>query len=264
MSWQRIWYLLRGKKKEIEELKHQIKASRKELDQTKQKVHEWIKQSTKFESTLNQAIYIQQKVFSGVYLAAYEVSNTFGSSDPDYESAYQFILNIIQDTMKNERSGSPRLNIFVRDPEDPDQLKPHAMEGHRTRAWKNRIQIKNNEAAGYTFLNGESYFDYDTTRDFPESRFKSNPHSNRPILSIICVPIKCGDDTIGVLSVTGEQKYSFTEDDKSYLELFSGIIAPMLIVDLKREGNIDVSIREALHAANETAAGDVSTGGNHD
>src|SRR5699024_8759255 len=97
---------------------------------------------------------------------------------------------------------------------------------------KLRLSIADS-AAGHTYRTGEIFFSGEIHT--PGSRFRTHPKAQSTYHSLICVPIRTGDEILGVLSVTGDEKRSDTDDEKAYLNAFAHVLSRLLILELSKE-----------------------------
>lgn len=208
------------------ELLNEIERIKAELEREKQKLTEVL-------STSLRNLERKEKCLKEIYVITLEISSMYGNQD-DREHLYRFLFELIAHHLMNHQSGTPRVQILVEDEENDQILRPYKdiWVGHSPRAKHLRIKKAYDTAAGYAYLTGESYFDPDTTRK--ESRFKPNEHATRKTEAIICIPIRCSDKILGVLSVTGETKYCYNEDDREFLEICAGLIMPLLYGDIRQ------------------------------
>ncbi|WP_141201621.1 GAF domain-containing protein [Paludifilum halophilum] len=203
----------------------------------------WTNEQKKVQETTQstrEKMDLQEHLWKQIFLLSCELSMNcrgfYNNLSPrDRSTSYRCIYEIVQEALRNEKSGDPRVQIFVEDENNTGLLKPHlsAFVGHRSRARDNRIEKSISTAAGYTYLTGETYFDSDTTRE--DSLCQRKPKANRPFYSMICVAIEVEEQILGVLSVTGDQKESYREVHRDFLEITANMLVPLLISDLQRK-----------------------------
>lgn len=207
------------------ELLDEIVKVKEELNREKQRLEEVLSMSL-------ENLERKEQQLKEIYVITLEIGSMYRNAD-DREHLYRFLFELLANHLMNDESGTPRVHILVEDDDNDQLLRPYRdiWVGHSPRAKHLRIEKTYDTAAGYAYLTGECYFDPDTTRQ--ESRFKPNPHATRKTEAIICVPIRCSGDVLGVLSVSGENKYCYTEDNKEFLEICAGLMMPLLHEDLK-------------------------------
>ena len=173
---------------------NEIEKMKAELEQEKQKL-------TEVFATSLRNLERKEKCLKVIYVMTLEIGSMYGSQN-DRDHLYRFLFELIAHHLMNSRSGKPRVQILVEDNENNQMLRPYKniWVGHSPRAKHLRIEKAYDTAAGYAYLTGECYFDPDTTRR--ESRFKANQQATRKTESIICIPIRCADEILGVLYVT--------------------------------------------------------------
>lgn len=175
-------------------LLNEIEKMKAELEQEKQKL-------TEVFATSLRNLERKEKCLKVIYVMTLEIGSMYGSQN-DRDHLYRFLFELIAHHLMNSRSGKPRVQILVEDNKNNQMLRPYKniWVGHSPRAKHLRIEKAYDTAAGYAYLTGECYFDPDTTRR--ESRFKANQQATRKTESIICIPIRCADEILGVLYVT--------------------------------------------------------------
>lgn len=92
--------------------------------------------------------------------------------------------------------------------------------------------------AGLAAKSGESIIVNDTTRD---ERFKEI-EGDKKIHSLICVPLKVKEETIGVISLANKKRGVFQENDKIFLET----LAPSLAIAIDNARLWEVAITDEL------------------
>lgn len=143
------------------------------------------------------------------------------------KATYEYLLYGIGSILTKSKSNSHRVAIFV--PEDEKNLKMKEGVGFSAEGkQKLRLAIQNS-SAGYVFRTGEIY----NSGDIHSSGnvFRLNAEAKKVYNSLACLPIYCGKNVIGVLSIDGEEKESFNKDDLDYLTYFANILAPLIFFD---------------------------------
>ncbi|WP_400162818.1 GAF domain-containing protein [Brevibacillus sp. TJ4] len=157
------------------------------------------------------------------------------------KSIYEYLLPGIGIVLTKQKGNNHRVAIFV---QDGDTLRIHQGIGYSSEG-KRHLRLAMDSSAGYTFTTGEIYFSGDVLT--AGNRFRAHPKATKQYRSLICVPIKCGDHILGVLSVDGEEPHSFTKDDVDYLTYFANSLYILLhfemfmdvVVESKKGGEID-------------------------
>jgi transcriptional regulator with GAF, ATPase, and Fis domain len=181
----------------------------------------------------------QQYVINALRVLSGEIAKLIARDYDRFEEhrngIYRYFLSSVMASMAINKANNPKVCIFV-DAGD-GTLKVHEAAAHSPEGMKKlRLSIADS-AAGYTFTTGEIFFSGEIHT--PGSRFRKHPKAQSTYHSLICVPIQVGDQVLGVLSVTGDEEKSYTEDEKSYLSAFSNSIAPLLYMELK--GKVPIS-----------------------
>jgi len=152
------------------------------------------------------------------------ISEPFSTANNHY--TFNSICWLIRAFMINERSKDPKVVLFIPN-EEESHLEPCGWANHSTRIQKFILKISQENAAGFTYMTGEPYYLPDVNA--PGVRFERNIYSNNSFCSLVTVPVKCGNEVIGVLSVTGQEKNSYNEsEDIPYLRAFANALSPLV------------------------------------
>jgi hypothetical protein len=157
-------------------------------------------------------------------------------SEENNRDTFIHICQLIQAFMTNEKSQSPKVAIFVPN-EDETHLVPCGWANHSLRIKKLALKISQESSAGFTYMTGEVNYEPDVTA--PGARFEPNKHADSKYFSLVTVPIKCGNEVIGVLSVTGVEKDSYNADeDFPYLKAFANALSPLVAYHITRRKGV--------------------------
>jgi GAF domain-containing protein len=174
-------------------------------------------------------------VIQSISTLAGEISLILSRPDKNFREhrqyVYNYLLSSLLATMSGNKGNNPKICIFI-DAGD-GTLKVHEAAAHSPDGMRKlRLSIADS-AAGYTFQTGEPFFsgEIHTTG----SRFKIHPKAHSTYHSLICVPIRTGDEVLGVLSVTGDEERSYTEDEKMFLMAFANVLSPLLHLELSQK-----------------------------
>ncbi|WP_426447527.1 GAF domain-containing protein [Paenibacillus sp. S-38] len=154
---------------------------------------------------------------------------------------YKLILYGMGTILTKEKANAHRTAIFVEEP-GTGNLMIYEGFGFSPGGKKNLRLPIHNSAAGYTYRTGEIYSDGDIRAE--GKQFKVNPLASRVYDSLICVPIKSGEKMIGVLSIDGQEKNSFSKDDEVYMTYFANALSILMLFDkviLKQTGEVDIN-----------------------
>ncbi|PTM59134.1 GAF domain-containing protein [Desmospora activa] len=173
-------------------------------------------------------------VITSLNRLASEISRSLVLQEPEFEDQrrriYNYLLSCVVAVFAGNKGNNPKVCIFI-DTGD-GHLKVHEAAAHTPNGMRKlRLSIADS-AAGYTFQTGETFFSGEIHT--PGSRFKAHPKAQSTYHSLICAPIKSGDEVLGVLSVTGDEERSYTDDEKMYLAAFANVLAPLLQLELKQ------------------------------
>lgn len=211
------------------------------IDIARYNVPQRIKIETKDEmgllaSALNQVIFnlaghkeILEEKLQGLHLLADILSVI--NSDIRFSKVMQTALNRISRALFAEE-----VIIFIKNEEDA--LIVFFSSGEVVNDIPD-IRFKIGEGiAGLAAKSGESIIVNDTTRD---ERFKEI-EGDKKIHSLICVPLKVKEETIGVLSLANKKSGVFQENDKIFLET----LAPSLAIAIDNARLWEVAITDEL------------------
>lgn len=173
-----------------------------------------------------------QYVIQSVNKLAMEISAILYRENDDYEDRrhgiYTYLLSCVVAVMAGKKGNNPKVCIFV-DAGD-GSLKVHEAAAHSPDGMRKLRLPISDSAAGYTFDTGIPFFSGDIHT--PGNRFKVLPAAEQVYHSLICVPVKVGDQVIGVLSVTGDETGSYSEDERMYLSVYANVLSPLLYREL--------------------------------
>lgn len=173
-------------------------------------------------------------VITSLNTLASEISRSLVLQDPEFEDQrrriYNYLLSCVVAVFAGNKGNNPKVCIFI-DGGD-GHLKVHEAAAHSPNGMRKLKLSIADSAAGYTYQTGEIFFSGEIHT--PGSRFKAHPKAQSTYHSLICAPIKSGDKILGVLSVTGDEERSYTDDEKIYLAAFANVLAPLLQLELKR------------------------------
>lgn len=144
---------------------------------------------------------------------------------------YRYILHSIGSVMTKQKSNTHRVAVFI-DNKD-GYLKIHEGSGYSPAGLENlRLDIRTT-VAGHTYTSGEKFKSGDIYAE--GSMFKPHPNATKIYHSLMCVPIKCDSMTLGVLSIDGHEKDSFTKDDEDYLTYFANALISLMFMEKLNE-----------------------------
>ncbi|KQL45862.1 hypothetical protein AN963_12590 [Brevibacillus choshinensis] len=144
-------------------------------------------------------------------------------------SIYEYLLPGIGIVLTKQKGNNHRVAIFV---QEVDTLRIHQGIGYSTEGKRN-LRLSMDSSAGHSFTTGEIYSSGDVLS--AGNRFKTHPKASKQYRSLICVPIKCGNHILGVLSVDGEEPNSFTKDDEDYLTYLANSLYILLHFEMFME-----------------------------
>ncbi|SMO46940.1 GAF domain-containing protein [Melghirimyces algeriensis] len=174
-------------------------------------------------------------VIQSIHTLAGEVSRLLFQPCEGFEDnrrkIYNYFLSAVLATMSGKKGNNPKVCIFVKG--DEGMLKVHEAAAHSPDGMR-KLQLSiADSAAGHTYRTGEIFSS--GAIHTPGSHFKEHPKAQSKYHSLICVPIRVGDQILGVLSVTGDEEKSYSEDEQAYLMAYASILAPLLHKELSKQ-----------------------------
>lgn len=73
----------------------------------------------------------------------------------------------------------------------------------------------------YAFESGQITWSHDLRSD---PRFAEHPYATHPYRSIVSIPLRSGDDVVGVLNVDSSRRDAFPPEDLTYLRILAAIV----------------------------------------
>jgi signal transduction protein with GAF and PtsI domain len=161
------------------------------------------------------------------------------SNDVFYNNSYGMrIINMLVTQipllMKSTKDINHRCAVFIKDPDDPEQLKIFEGCGYSIEGKENlRLKI-NNSIAGLVYKRGEYKYIKDVLKD---PRFTPHPKATKKYHTLLCVPIIIRNETYAVLSIDGSKKNCFSRDDIDYFQMFANQLS--IILDIMGITKVD-------------------------
>jgi len=131
-------------------------------------------------------------------------------------------------------------------PEGPDGTPPLGLARslYFSESAQRNLKFVRDSIPGRVLTTGELYYCRDTEQD---RHFQRNPHSTHTYRSFVCVPIRAGGKTLGVLLVDAVPPDAFSNDDINLLHVFSRFAAVLRQIELM----VDYSVKEVARHGNE-------------
>ncbi|MFC4076459.1 GAF domain-containing protein [Salinithrix halophila] len=218
-----LWRVKKGDAVSFLGLNLQSDTELKELEEKYRQVDEDSKQKTYVIQSLNT---LASEI--GLAISQFAEDSKDGLFEDQRRYIYNYLLSCVVAVMAGKKANNPKVCIFV-DAGD-GTLKVHEAAAHSPNGMRKLRLPISDSAAGYTFHTGEAFFSGEIHT--PGNRFRAHPKAQSTYHSLICVPIKAGDQVLGVLSVTGDEERSYTDDEKSYLSAFASVLSPLLYREL--------------------------------
>lgn len=195
-------------------------------------------QSASFEK-LNQNALQKSQILKILNSTNIEMSRMISYGPTGFENnkaaLYDFVLYSVGNILTKSKESTHRIAIFVDDGNGYLKVSEglgYSIDGKR----ELRLEI-NNSVAGHVYRTGESYISGDITSE--GNLFKIHPNSTKTYFSLMCVPIKCDNMVLGVLSLDGSEKNSFTKDDLDYLTYFANSLSSLMFIENNKSEEVD-------------------------
>lgn len=198
------------------------------------KPNDIIKKHEEAFTNLNQDALQKSQVLKILNNANKEVSKllvceTYEEFENIRKFVYDSLLYGIAVVLTKSKSANHRIAIFIS--EDGSSLRIHEGLGYSSEGKANLRLDVGNSAAGKVFRTGEPYISGDITSE--GNVFKKHPKSTKTYHSLMCVPIMCDKMVLGVLSIDGQEKDSFSKDDLDYLGYFADALSSLMFIENK-------------------------------
>ena len=195
------------------------------------RLEESLKQRQQMLALLQAIVLESSKALSGHLQAGY--------TSAEYRKAvYDFVLpHLLTLLAKPDRANAHRVALFI--PGAEGTMRMHEGIGFSPEG-KKELVLSPDSAAGYAYRTGETYCSGDVTA--PGSRFSTNPKASKRYHSLLCLPIRCGPQVIGVLSVDGRERDSFTHDDQEFLTYVANALSLFLYIELQQSHNAELTL----------------------
>lgn len=147
------------------------------------------------------------------------------SGDVDAEIPYyleQAVLEPARRILSEKPAEKVRLSVLMPADKDSQRWSMRWAAGHSMIG-----QLKFDEPIGGTlarhaFESGEAQYWEDTER---QTEFQQNPLASSPMRSLLSIPIREGDDVLGVFDAISSEKEAFDEAEQTFLASLAGVIA---------------------------------------
>lgn len=161
------------------------------------------------------------------------------NSEP--ESDLQNILQMIVEQIANNLDCTHCTIFLSQENKGRLLLKPEVTYGPRSQSVLSRRFVPGNGVAGWVFREGKSVLLDDAKSDLRYASARDDRDSHR---SMLVVPVKVGDITIGVISIDQDEFGWFSENDQRLLEAIAHHIGIAIERDRLRHAQLDAVRRE--------------------
>lgn len=147
------------------------------------------------------------------------------SQDVDAEIPYyleQAVLEPAQRILIEKPAEKVRLSVLLPADEDPARWSMRWSAGHTMIGKLKYDKLIADTLARHAFETGEPQEWGDTES---QTDFQQNPEASFPTRSLVSLPIRKGDDVLGVFNAVSAEKDAFDDAEKKFLASLAGIIA---------------------------------------
>jgi GAF domain-containing protein len=146
-----------------------------------------------------------------------------GDVDVDIPSYLeQGVLDPARRILTEKPAENVRLSILLPSTEDPDRWSMPWAAGHSLAGKAKYDQPIADTLARHAFETGKPMNWADTSE---QTEFRQNPHASAPTCSMVSIPIRVGDEILGVFDVVSSEVDAFDETEQTLLASLAGVIA---------------------------------------
>jgi GAF domain-containing protein len=174
--------------------------------------------------------------YSGLLQNSLDALQRVISGDVDADIPHfieQGVLEPARRILTEKPAENVRLSVLLPSSEAPDRWSMPWTAGHSIVGKSKYDQPIADTLARHAFESGEPQNWPDTTK---QTEFRQNPLASSPTRSMISIPIRVGDEVLGVFDAVSSEKDAFDETEQTFLASVSGVIA--VAVSVWRNGTL--------------------------
>lgn len=147
------------------------------------------------------------------------------SGEVDAEIPYfleQAVLEPARSILNEKPAENVRLSILLPTADDPDRWSMPWSAGHSMIGKSKYDELIGDTLARHAFERGEPQ-DWGDTEG--QTDFRQNPRASALTRSFVSIPIRKGDDVLGVFNAVSAERNAFDDAEKKFLASLAGIVA---------------------------------------
>ncbi len=134
----------------------------------------------------------------------------------------QGILEPARDLLMEQTAENVRLSILLPDPEAPEHWWMAWAAGHSLAGKAKYAEPIKDTLSRHAYERGEQQAWPDVTQD---RSFQQNPRASAPTRTMLSLPIRRGDEVLGVFNAVSSEPDAFDPTEETYLVSLGGVIA---------------------------------------
>jgi GAF domain-containing protein len=134
----------------------------------------------------------------------------------------QGVLEPARRILTEKPAENVRLSVLLPSPDAPDRWSMPWSAGHSVIGKAKYDQRIADTLARHAFESGEPQDWKDTSK---QTEFRQNPQASAPTRSMVSIPIRVGDEILGVFDAVSSEKDAFDETELTFLASLAGVIA---------------------------------------
>jgi transcriptional regulator with GAF, ATPase, and Fis domain len=147
------------------------------------------------------------------------------SGDVDAEIPFfleQAVLEPAQRILSEKPAEKVRLAVLLPDDDNPDLWSMRWSAGHSMIGKLKFAEPIATTLSRHAFESGEAQYWADVAE---QTEFRQNPHASAPTHSLVSIPIREGDEVLGVFNAISSEKEAFDDAEQTFLASLAGVLA---------------------------------------
>lgn len=165
------------------------------------------------------------------------------SGDVDAEIPYfldQAVLEPAQRILSEKPAEMVRLSVLLPADDDPSLWSMRWSAGHSAIGKLKYAEPIKETLARHAYESGEPQYWPDTSK---QTEFEQNPLASAPMRSLVSIPIKEGDEILGVFNAISSERDAFDDAEQTFLTSLAGVVAVAVSVWHKDQKTVAKSDR---------------------
>lgn len=224
-------------KRETLSLEEELLEKTKTIKESKEHIQKLESLYEEVDAKYNDETYVTSQIMFTAEEVSYAISN-IDDFNENRADVYKNLLDYLVNMMGEFRETSPRIVMFIPDPNDETRLKHYTHSSGYPHHISKYTPPVYGSAAGKAWRKNQPYYIPDITQGEHEFEFKKNIEDIKN-LTLFCAPIKAGTNpcaNLGVLCISGKPANAFDQTEIERVLLFTSIIYPLMYVDVKIKG----------------------------